>query len=332
MKEHNRIVFYSIYDGASGYQLRKAEIFLQHLDLEQVSDLNDLLEIHQIKLYFDNTMFLTTWDEQTKVRFMEQADMGFQKLRKLLLGISDENFIQLVTNLEFSFRSSFWYMFNYLQVYRRIGANSFSAALQQHPHHISYILEQFNTIQHYEQELRQFLIGYEKAAELLLARFEQRGRFNESKAIFPKALTLADREQILSAYLDQERPNLNYVRLIEHSKNSGHLELSNKVRLKAKQKSAAINSQVLAEGNPKKIGVEVSLNSDQQEPVVVKQEGLVTKIVYSTAYLDNITTDVQLFLLFRNLFEFVDNNWLVTLVSKADQISVLERTLITSKN
>jgi hypothetical protein len=195
--------------------------------------------------------------------------------------------------------------------------------LQNHSFQIDYILSHKNTVTHFDNELRTFLIGYNKAAELVLTNYEEGKRFRETNYIFPKSLTLADKENIISEYIDDENANLNYIRLIEHSKDSKDLKLSPKTRLKAKKKSEELNEKIFEEGYSWNIGVHVTLDKDQEEPVLFSNKDHVLEASYSKIFLEQQPNNFSLFFLFKNLFGYTDEHGLITLVNKEKEMDVL---------
>lgn len=54
----NRVVFYSKADLAGGHQLRKGEPILRAEPKSEYGDINDILELYNIKKYIDNELFL----------------------------------------------------------------------------------------------------------------------------------------------------------------------------------------------------------------------------------------------------------------------------------
>jgi hypothetical protein len=331
-KTLDRVVFYSIHDGASGQNLINAEKLLRNGNTSSLSDINDLLEYYHIKLYFDNQLFLLTWDDTTKKEFTGKVEQVQLLVKDFFLKIDDLNFPVYVEGLEYDYQSAFWNRFNYFQSYKRINKNIFLQTLKDHPHHIHYVLSQNKTVGHFNNEIRDFLVGYESAAELLLSEIEERERSRDVKYIFPKSLSLKDREDIISSYLDQEEPNLNYVRLIEFSKDSGELTLSRNVRLKAKKKSEELNQQILDNSNAEPIGIEIAFDKTQAEPEITTHEILAMKISYSESYMDAQTSDARLFMLFKELFHYIDSGGLISLYSRESGIGVIERMMMESKN
>lgn len=331
-REINRVVFYSKEDKSAGYNLQKAEELLTTLKLDNISEINDFLELYHIKLYFDNEIFLVTWDETTRTLFKEKIQEAWIRIRAYWQTITDSTIISYIDSLEFNYKESFWELFNYFQVFKKIDKNIFSLILQNHFRQIAYILLQKNTVSNFDNEIRSFLIDYDKAAELLLANFEKHDRFNEVNYNFPKGLSLKDKENIISKYIDFEETNLNYIRLIEHSKDSNDLKLSPKVRLKAKKRSEELNHKIFEEGYSWKIGVQVILSKDQIEPVIFTNKDDIFEAAYSETFLDTKTNNSSLFLLFRSLFEFTDNHGIITLFNKEKEMNVFEKTFMKSKN
>jgi hypothetical protein len=60
-----RIKFYSASDWSSGYYLEKAEnrLLQNNIDIQHL-DINDIIELYNVSLFFDNKVYLKTWDEE----------------------------------------------------------------------------------------------------------------------------------------------------------------------------------------------------------------------------------------------------------------------------
>ena len=331
-KKLNRIVFHSKEDMSAGYYLEKVEELLNDLDINCVIKINDLLELYHVKMYFDNELFLIKWDELTKNDFKLKIDQFWINIRLFFQTITDENLIASANDLEFDYKESFWELFNYFQIYKKIQKNTASLILENHPHHIRYILLHEGLINHFDDEIRAFLIDYKDTSELLLSNFEQYDRFQKEIFIFPRSLSLKHKEDIISKYIDSDDANLNYIRLIEHSKDSTDLKLSAKVRLKAKKKSEELNERIFEDGNGWKTGVQVTLSKDQIEPVIFSNKDDILEASYSETFLDERQNNVSLFLLFRNLFLFTDSQGIISLYNKEKEMGVFEKTLMKSKN
>lgn len=332
MKENNRVVFYSKEDRSAGHNLSRAEKRLNETNLNDEFDINDLLEFYHIKLYFDNEIFLLNWNENDKSRYKETTNKVWELTRKFWIKICNENIIDYIQSLEYRYKESFWDLIEYFQVYKKIESDKFVSILDKFKRQIIYILPSKNIVAQFDKQIKEFLIDYSNTAELLLAKIEEKHRFKTPNYYFPKSLTLSDREKIISKYLDSEDANLNYVRLIVKSKDSIDLKLSPKLRLKAKKKADELNNQILEDGYTWQEGIEVAISKDQDEPVKYSRKEHIIEVCYSKKYLDRQSNELELFEIFSKLFAYTDSDGLITLVSKENELEVLERTLMQSKN
>lgn len=91
MEEKNRIKFYSISDLANGYQLELAEKKLQCFSSEPLSDINDAIELYNIKLFFDNGCFLTRWDDTVRQTFLDICKEISRQVAVFFSGINESN-------------------------------------------------------------------------------------------------------------------------------------------------------------------------------------------------------------------------------------------------
>ncbi len=330
-EELKRVVFYSKEDMSTGHNLQNAEQLLKNLPLQENEDINDLLEVYNVKLYFDNDLYLLTWDDQTKNKYKDTANKAFNSVKQFMLSITDDNIIGLIEALEFNYKKSFWDLVNILQLYKLISNQIFSEILNKFPYQISYILSHKNTIRYFNKEVTSFLLSYQKSAELLLTEFEEQRRSNSTKYYFPDKLGYENKEDIISKYIENEDANLNYIRLIENS-NSNELKLSGKTKLRAKKKAEELSDKYFDEEHSWKMGVQVTLDKDQREHVKFANEDHIFEASYSESYLKRQNNSVTLFRCFVFPFFYIDDHGLITLVSKQSEMGVLERTMMKSKN
>ena len=331
-KQLDRVVFYSKDDLSAGYHLKKAERLLNNLELTTTIEVNDLLELYNVKEYFDNNLFLLTWDDTLKSAFSDKILQADKKIKEIFLAMNDDNIIASIESLESDYRATFWHLFNYYQAYKRITKEAFSEALKLYPQQSKYILTKPNTVNYFDEELRKFMMTNEDSAELLLSKFEQGDRSRNLSYVFPKSLSIEDKEKIILDYILQEKPNLNYIRLIEHSKDSNDLKFSVKTRLEAKKKSEELNNKIFNEGISWQIGVLIKFDQVQDEPVISSYDGKQLDLSYSVKFLDGQQNDVARFMLFKNLFGFTDHIGLITLYNRQSEMDIFERVLMKSKN
>lgn len=332
--EINRIVFYSKENMATSHNLVKAEKLLNNFNSEKNLTLNDLLEFYNVKLHFDNDLFLPKWSKSDREKYNQIVEENWSSLKKRFQKINDLNIEEIINELEYQYKSNFWELVNKLSIYKNVSHSTFSDILKNFSSQINYILPQKNIVQKFNKVIRDFLMNYKNSAEVLLSQFEEKkSDRNSPRFYFPKSLSLSDKEEIISTYLDREDSNLNYVRLAQKSKDSNELKLSDKTKYKAKKKAEEQNNEIIDKGHTWNIKVQGELSKDQNEPVIFKNENGLIEATYSEKYLDGIENQVNLFKVFSYLFNYTDETSLIYLVSKTSELDVMERVIgLKSKN
>ena len=330
-REIQRVVFFSKQDLSIRYNLQNAEQILKSTDFSKITDINDYLEYYNIKLYFENKLFLLSWSDDIKNDFQLKVEEAWKNIVLLFNSFQDLNILKEVSALEHSYRKSFWELYNNLSIYKKISKQVFSEILKNNQYHIRIILTYQKIVNQYSNEVAGFLKYFHESAELLLSNFEQYHASDIPKYYFPKNLSIQDRQKIISEYIDRDDANLNYVRLVENSK-SPELKLSDKLKLKAKRRSKELNDKLLSEGYSVKFGAQVSISENQEEPVVYANHDNILSVTYSKKTLESLRSEVELFRVFDMLFSYTDNRGLITLVSTQNEMGNMEKLFMKSKN
>jgi len=331
LKKRNRIIFFSKEDGAAGPNLHKAEELLKTINLEGEFGIQDIMEFYHVKQYFDSELYLLSWTQDDITFFKKAVEQTWVVVKKYMLGINNENIIDNLNKVNYSYVQSFWELIDQFAIYKKINKNTFSLVLSKFHRNIYNILSSTNIVKYFNLEIKDFLLQYSEAAELLISSIEEKHR-SAHELYFPKSLSLPDKELIISNYLDSPEANLNYVRLVVSSRDTPEFKLSPKVRLKAKKKSEELNNQILEKGHTWSEGLRIAIAKDQEEPIKIRREANNLEISYSETYLNNQTGSIPLFNVFANLFHYTDQQGLIKLVSLDSELDVLEKTLMKSKN
>ncbi len=328
MSRLDRVIFFSKRDMAGFNMLEKAEKLLDAPRDFSSLDLNTLLEFHHIHQYFENNVYLERWTSAQKAAYQQLVKSALTEIRNFLASIIPGQLLEEVIQLDFNNRENFWGLLQYFELYKKVDSGLFKALLTANPLHIRYVLPLKKLVQHYNIELRDFLLASEESAELLLSHYEEK-QSEPSNYIFPKSLTDADKHAIILAYLESPDPNLNYLNL---AKNSKHLKLPPKIVLKAKQIADKINDEILSNENSIKISVGASLAMDQLEPVIFQNQDDEIIACYGGAFFDTRESDGKLFSVFSDLFLYTDEEGLIDLVNKEAEMGVMEKIFMKSKN
>lgn len=247
--------------------------------------------------------------------------------------IDDNNILNLYGNTLRNYIHSFWELVNNQSVFKRISKINFANNLASEPYTIHEVLIHKGIVDYYSTEIRNFLLTYPKSAEILLSIYEVQDDFRKKQKFIPKNISIRDKENIISNYLDSTERNLNYVGLIQNAKNRNDFKISDKIRLKAKRLHKSETEKILSK-NSMKYGVSISFpeNTTKIKDGFI-DENLIAHYSYSLDYIRENSDFYSLFKNFKVLFEYVDIQNRINLVSKRNQMVLFEKIMgIRSKN
>jgi len=331
-REEKRVKYFAKENMLCGHYLVLAEHILRNLNCDKEYDINDLIELYQIKLYIDNDLFLLSWDETDKASFKEKVKNIWSIIVKFWAKISDSNLIELFLSLEFGNQYAFWGLIEKLGTFKIFSESTFIEILDNSHLRIRDVLQNKKLVNHFRNALRVYLINNKNSAELILAQYEEKHLIEKPSFYFPSCLTIEDKEQIILNYLNWDDANLNYIRLIINSRNTDNLKLSDKTRLKAYNVERKKNNEILETGHVWNCSTHVALSQEQEVPVLITWEDNIQNVSYSTKWLDRLDDSFSIFQIFSNLFGFTDEFGLIELVGKKEEMDVMEKIFMKSKN
>jgi hypothetical protein len=330
----NKVVFHSKEDMAGGYNLQKGEHILRSDTKSNYTDINEVLELYNIKKYIDNDLHLKSWTQDDITNFKQKATEYGKVIGQFMATIDDSNVVIFYGNTLRNYVHSFWELVNNQSIFKRISKANFSKLLTNEPHLIHEILVHQKIVEHYDLEIKNFLQTYSQSAEILLSFYEVKDDFGKNQKYLPKSLTIEEKETILSNYLDSADVNYNYIGLIQNARNRNEFKVSDKTRLKAKRLHKSETEKFFAGNNGMRYGVSVSFPENAKK---IKDGIIDDDFVVNYSYsLDFIKQNNDPFLLFQNfivLFEYLDLQRRINLVSKKNKMGVFERVMgVHSKN
>jgi hypothetical protein len=311
---------------AGGHQLSKGEHILRAEIKSNYTDVNEVLELYHIKKYFDNELYLKSWTPKEIEDFKQKSLKYGQIVGTFLSTINNDNIFEIYGQTFHSYIHSFWEIVSKHSLFKKISKPNFSKILESEPHLIHEILTHKVLVNHYDKELKSFLLNYPTSAEILLSVYETENEFKRNQKYIPKSLTIEDKERIISKYLDSEDTNLNYIGLIENAKKRNDFIISDKTRLKAKRLHKSETEKFFADKGGMSFGVSVgfSENIDKVKDGHI-DDNLVANYTYSSDFIKKNNHPYQLFQNFKLLFEFIDIQNRINLVSKKSQLGLFEK-------
>jgi hypothetical protein len=324
----NKVVFHSKEDMAGGYNLQKGEHILRANTKSNYTDINEVLELYNLKKYIDNDLYLKSWTQDDISNFKQKATEYGKIAGKYLATINDNNFVAIYESILRNYVRSFWELVNNQNLYKRISKTNFSNILSNQPHLIHEILVHKGLVDYYDTEIKNFLLTYSQSAEILLSFYEVKDDFGKNKKYLPKSLTVENKETILTNYLDSVNVNYNYIGLIQNVRNRTDFNVSDKTRLKAKRLHKSETEKFFAGNNGMRYGVSVSFpeKATKIKDGVIDDNSIINYI-YSLDFIKKYSEPYLIFQNFIILFEYLDIQRRVNLVSKKNTMGVFERNM-----
>lgn len=327
--DFKRVVFYSEQDLARGYNLENADAILRTDIKKSYSDINDILELYNIKKYIDNELYLKKWTQVEIEDFKQKSKEYGKVLSRFMSTINDKNATKYCQDTLQEYIHSFWELINNQNGFKRISKNTFRDILTNQPHLIYEILNYKNIVEYYDKEIRHFLITYPQSAEILLDIYEVRDDFQKNQKFIPKSLSIQEKENIISNYLDLNDTNLNYVGLIQNIRNRNDFKVSDRTRLKAKRLHKSQTEKIPSQ-NSMKYSVSISFpeNATKSKGMYLDENHVAHySYSYSLEYIKVNNDSYTLFKNFKLLFEYLDTQNRINLVSKKSQLGFFERVM-----
>jgi len=326
LSDSSRVVFHSVHDMAGCYNLRKGEHVLTSPVKPVYTDINEVLELYHIGLYFDAGLFLPTWSPEDVEAYTKSASLYKGVIGRFVSNLDDSNVEGYFNDVIFTYVSSFWQLFNDWHLTKKVSAGVIESILSKEPALIHTLLVHPNIVAKYNLVLKDFLIANPKSAEILLKAYEVNDQFNKAKVLLPKSLTVLDKEAIISDYLDSDSVNIGYVKAIRNMRNRAEFKISDRTRLKAKRRysNEIERFQESSASHSHTYGVSVSFEDSVTH---IKNASLNNNVVDYSYSLDHITDNphpYELFSNFRDLFEYVDPQCRINLVANEKNLGIFE--------
>lgn len=190
----NRVVFYSKEDMAGGHQLQKGESILRAEIKSEYNDINEILELYNIKKHIDIELFLNDWTSEDILVFKDKATEFGKIIGRFMSQMNDLNVVDLYNKTLRNYINSFWELVNNQNIFKRISRESFQKILLNEPHLIHTILIYKNIVDRYNVVIRDFLLTYPQSAEILLSIYEVKDDLKKNKKTLPKSLTVINKK------------------------------------------------------------------------------------------------------------------------------------------
>ena len=321
---HDRVHFYSSCDmSIPMYINRMSEVVKSYEDGKRPDGINDYLEMFHIVQFIEHEKYPADWEE-SRIAGVKQYK---GKVAAYFSQLKPKEFPALYAEAERGYKSTIWQIIDTFKIKGLITEPVLREILAEHPWKLKDLLKYSWIVEKNNALLAGLLKENEHTAEWLLEEYVEDDRLdNRKKLYFPKFLTGQDKDAIIRNYVNSDKANLNYVRLVLAAKRSADFPLHPLTIKAARKKEKTLNEAIFAMGAVHVASYGVALTVEQNAPVrerKVDEEGR-TMFVYNKKFIDDCK-DATVIYYCGQVFEFTEPYGFITLISKDAEMDAFEK-------
>lgn len=304
--------------------LDKAKEVYEELTIgHTIENINEAIELYNIIKYVKDDTFLLYLGEDKEEWLKEKDGIAKSLVGKYINHHSD--ILAEYEEVDFEYKECFWEIIEK----RKLGditESRFKVFLDKLDVFAWQIFKQYKLVMKYDVELREYmLINPEGSTNLLLDKYLLKHRSEREESYLPQSLTTEDKEKIINTYIDLDKPNLNYTRLLSNVQNTKEFALDTRVKLKAKRVSERLERELFKDGSGR--GTEIIVEFKENVEGTVKQHFTLSKVgtEVDKEWLESNLDNPTLLNNFIYIFEFVNNDMVSKFPYNEIYASVFER-------
>lgn len=318
-----RVHYYSDYDMSIPMHIeRMADVVRSYEEGNQPDGINDYLEMYHIVQFIEHGKYPQDWDEN-KIAAIKQYK---GKVAAYFSHLQSNDLPVIFGEIERGYESTIWQIIDQFRIKGLITENGLREILKGKNWLLKDLLEHRWIVEQNQILLTAMLKENEHTAEWLLEQYVKEDRFCQHRDLyFPKSLTGTDKDTIVRNYVNSDKANLNYVRLVLMAKRSADFPLHPLTIKAARKKEKALNEAIFAMGAVHVASYGVALTVEQNAPVrerKVDEEGR-TMFVYNKKFIDDCK-DATVIYYCGQVFEFTEPYGFITLISKDAETDAIE--------
>lgn len=319
-----RVHYYSDYDmSIPMYIERMADVVRSYEEGNQPDGINDYLEMYHIVQFIEHGKYPQDWDEN-KIAEIKQYKGN---VAAYFSHLQSNDLPVIFGEIERGYESTIWQIIDQFRIKGLITENGLREILKGKNWLLKDLLEHRWIVEQNQILLTAMLKENEHTEEWLLEQYVKEDRFCQHRDLyFPKSLTGTDKDTIVRNYVNSDKANLNYVRLVLMAKRSADFPLHPLTIKAARKKEKALNEAIFAMGAVHVASYGVALTVEQNAPVrerKVDEEGR-TMFVYNKKFIDDCK-DATVIYYCGQVFEFTEPYGFITLISKDAETDAFEK-------
>jgi len=322
--DERRLRFYGEGDIGSYVQVDRAvEILRRFIAGRRPGHIADVIELHNAKRFFEAGFTPRTLADDEIAELADASARVPSEIGRYFAGINAENPGMTIRDVPFEYQTDLIELLAMHRVYERCPAELMLSVLQSEGLHLGDMLGSKALVKTYDSHVREAILREPRNAEIVIHHYFSRER--RRQVYLPPSFSPSDARNLMRRYVQAPEANPNYLRLIETAQISSATGVDARLKLEAKRRNA-LETEAIFKANPGiKAGAEVRIVEDQDEPSVNSLDGMLSLHSYSRTWLEQTTDFASVLNNFQHLFEFADQDVLLTLPSYRAELGVVER-------
>lgn len=319
-----RVHYYSDYDMSIPLHIeRMANVVRGYEEGKQPDGINDYLEMFHIVQFIEHGKYPLDWEENKIVAIKQYKG----KVAAYFSHLQSNDLPVIFGEIERGYESTIWQIIDLFKIKGLITENGLREILKEKNWLLKNLLEHRWIVEQNQILLTALLKENEHTAEWLLEQYVKEDRFSQHRDLyFPKSLTGTDKDTIVRNYVNSDKANLNYVRLVLVAKRSSEFPLHPLTIKDARKKEQILNKAILELGSIHLTSYGVALTEEKNAPVKesrVDEEGR-TMFVYNKNVIDECK-DATIVYYCGQVFEFTEPYGFITLISRDAETDAFEK-------
>lgn len=325
----SRIKYYSSSDLSSGHNLNKCEEILKKFDEKnEYNDINDILELYNISLFFDHDIKLLKWSESEYQKYKIISKQMKSKCYIYFDSINKYNLKTLYGTASFEYRNNFWTLLGEKIDMLNIDDNCFSDFINNEHINIYDLLSNKRIVKKYSNVIKDYLIeNFNIGADVLVHLYIIKNNKDE-KINIPECMSNEDKVKIITDYISSKQANLSYLELLLNVSDSD-IPLDVRIRKKIKKRIEEMKEELFKNGIKINSSYSVSIIPNLDETVKYNFTNNSIEISYDINWIQDNLDNPTLLNNFIYLFEYVDRQYRWNCVTKKRNLGLFEKIFTT---
>lgn len=320
-----RLKFYGLHDLATAWQVDDAARIVEDFTVSVAYTVAEILELHNAQQFVENGLYPASSTEQRRAALQTRAREIRSAVLKFFQNLGEADLEDVIVDVDHDQYGSLLELFSRSRIFRRCAATTVLPLLDRLGVGLVDMLAAPKLVQAYDHEVRERILSDAANAQILFRKYLEQGGGHDIH--LPASLTASDVRALTDAYLDDERANPNYLRLVSLARiNTAH-GIDPKIKLKAQRRYERRTAQIFQQNSGARTGCEVTIEDDQVEPAEARLDGMVLKVSFGRGWLEETLDNPSILNNFLHVFEFADRRVLLTLPAYQSHRRGLERVL-----